>query len=157
MDVARLYRTHGRSVRARIRRFFGEHEADDVLQEVFMKVVDRQAGFRGDSSAATWLYQLTTRHCLDRLRNHRRRQELWLHTQDLAWASPICGSDQESKALLQELWRTLDPELVEIGVYYHLDGMSQPDIAELIAVSRQTVGNRLAALQAQARALGGGK
>ncbi len=157
MDVAGLYRTHGRSVRSRIRRFFGDEEADDVLQEVFMKVVDRQASFRGDSSAATWLYQLTTRHCLDRLRNQRRRQELWVHTQDLSWASPICGSDQESKALLQELWKTLDPELVEIGIYYHLDGMSQPDIAQVLGVSRQTVGNRLAALQAQARALGGGK
>ena len=121
-----------------------------------MKVVDRNHSFRGDSSPSTWLYQLTTRHCITRLRNRTRRQELWTHTEDLAWASPVSAASQESSALLAELWKELDPKLVEVGIYYHLDGMSQPDIAKLLGVSRQTVGARLSQLKEAAIALGGG-
>ena len=155
IDVEKLYQRYGGMVRARLARFFPEHELDDMLQEVFMRVIDKQHTFRGDSAASTWLYQLTTRHALNKLQQGRRRQELWVHTQDLSWAMPISASSQESKALLQELWKKLDEDLVMVGIYYHLDGMSQNDIASLMGCSRQTVGNRLRELTEAAKTLGG--
>lgn len=47
--------------------------AHDVTQQVFLKLIDNIARFRGDSSFSTWLYRLVVNACLDRMR--RRRPE----------------------------------------------------------------------------------
>ncbi len=56
----------------RIRRYLihlvGEAEADDVAQEVFVKVHRALPDFRGEASLSTWLYRIATHAALDRLR-----------------------------------------------------------------------------------------
>ena len=151
LDVAALYRQYGALVRRRIRRFFSDEEADDVLQEVFTRVITSQDSFRGDSAPATWLYQVTTRHCLNRLRNRTRRDELWVERGAVYWSQPVASADQEARACLAQAWRDMDQELVAIGIYYHLDGLTHERIAELVGCSRRTVGNRLAELADRTR------
>jgi RNA polymerase sigma factor (sigma-70 family) len=46
---------------------FGEHDAEDVFQEVFVRVYDRLASLRDDAALRPWIAQLTRRVCLDRL------------------------------------------------------------------------------------------
>ncbi len=48
-----------------------EHEAEDALQEIFIKVFDRVKNYRGDSAFSTWVYRMTTNHCLDVLRRRK--------------------------------------------------------------------------------------
>jgi len=52
-----------------LRRLVGEHEAEDLTQEVFLKVSRALNDFRGDSSLSTWLYRIATNTALDKLRN----------------------------------------------------------------------------------------
>lgn len=155
-DIETLYRQYGGVVLRRIRRFYRGDEAEDVLQEVFMRVIDKLHTFRGESSLTTWLYQLTTRYCLNRLRNSSRRQELWEERSDgLYWSQPVSSADQERQALYKELWRELDEDLLNIGVYYHLDGLTHAEIARIMGVSRRTIGNRLIELERRAKEVGG--
>lgn len=157
LDLDDLYRRYGGLVLRRIHRFYRDEEARDVLQEVFARAIEKQDTFRGESSPGTWLYQLTTRHCLNRLRDARRRRELLAEPDPDAWWSPGATSAQQDKRLLvSELWRLLDEELAEIGIYYYVDGMSHAEIAEILGVSRRTIGNRLAELERRARVAGGG-
>jgi RNA polymerase sigma factor (sigma-70 family) len=151
LDIDALYRQYGALVRRRVRRFFSDEEADDVLQEVFTRVIARQASFRGDSAPATWLYQITTRHCLNRLRDRTRRDELWTERGGAYWSQPVASADQEARARLAQAWREMDDDLVTIGIYYHLDGLTHERIAELLGCSRRTVGNRLAELHERTR------
>ncbi|HMV65676.1 MAG TPA: sigma-70 family RNA polymerase sigma factor [Myxococcota bacterium] len=148
-----LYRQHGNAVLRRIRRFFRDpEEAREVLQEVFLRVADKLDTFLGESSPSTWLYQVATRHCINRLRDESRRRELLdQHGLWLGWGAPVTSANQEHTAVLSALWRTANADLIEIGVYYHLDGMTHDEIARVVGCSRRTVGNRLMELQALAR------
>src|SRR5688572_30595143 len=75
-DIEKLYLQYHGLVLRRARRFYPDEEAQDVVQDVFTRAMEKLGGFRGESSPGTWLHQLTTRHCLNRLRDTRRRQEL---------------------------------------------------------------------------------
>jgi RNA polymerase sigma factor (sigma-70 family) len=48
------------------------HDAEDVFQEVFMKVYEQLSKLRDDSAVRPWLAQLTRRACIDRLRAGKR-------------------------------------------------------------------------------------
>ena len=150
-DVSALYQRYGGLVRARVRRFFSPEEADDVVQEVFVKVVEKVDTFRGESSPVTWLYQVTTRHCLNRIRDRSRRKALWELNDGPWWSAPVSGAQQEASALLKEVWRELDEETALIAIYYYLDGMGRDEIAPLVGCSPRTVSYRLEALRARAK------
>jgi RNA polymerase sigma-70 factor, ECF subfamily len=67
-----LYEMHRTKVYNLSWRFLGSpHDAEDSLQEIFLKVFDRIKNYRGDSAFSTWLYRMTTNHCLDILRRRK--------------------------------------------------------------------------------------
>ncbi|MEQ1504488.1 MAG: sigma-70 family RNA polymerase sigma factor [Myxococcota bacterium] len=146
--VAELYARHGRLVLRRIRRFYADpHEAEEVLHEVFERVLVAVNAFRGESSITTWLYAITTRHCLIRLRDSRRRTALFEAAGAPDWSRPVQSADQEVVVFVRSLWRSIDEELALIGLYYYVDGMSQAEIGALLGVTGRTVSNRLRTLQ----------
>lgn len=151
LDVAELYRRYAPMVRRRIRRFVAEADADEVLHEVFLRVVERFDSFRGSASPATWLYALTTNYCLNRLRNETRRRQLWTEFGPSTTSTGTPEADAETRLFLRELSDSIDAELALIGVYYFVDGMSHAEIARIMGCSRRTVGNRMAQLQARLR------
>ena len=48
-------------------------DAEDVVQETYMRAWRSYAGFEGRSSVRTWLYQIATNACLTALVKHSRR------------------------------------------------------------------------------------
>jgi RNA polymerase sigma-70 factor (ECF subfamily) len=69
-----LVRQHADAVYGHALRFFGDTgTAEDVTQEVFLKVYRSIGGFDGRSAFGTWLYRLTRNVCLDTFRAGRRR------------------------------------------------------------------------------------
>jgi len=142
-----LYRQYGGMVMRRVLRFFPPDEAEDVVQEVFLRALDKAETFRGDASASTWLYQIATHYCLTQLKTRSRRKRLWGTGSQLPWGSPITPANQEAKTFLNEIWRDLDDEMLMIGVSYFVDDLSHEDIARVVGCSRRTVGNRIAALR----------
>ena len=49
-------------------RLLGENDAEEVAQEVFLRVDRGLEGFRGDSAVGTWIYRIARNSALDRLR-----------------------------------------------------------------------------------------
>lgn len=69
-----LVRAHTRTVYAHALRFFGDpHVADDVTQEVWIKVYRSLASFDERARFSTWLYRVTRNACLDEARSGKHR------------------------------------------------------------------------------------
>ena len=49
--------------------------------------------------------------------------------------------------MLRSTLRRMPPPLGEVAIYYHLDGLTHAEIAELVGCSRRQVGNHLAAIE----------
>lgn len=62
----RLYRRHVAHVHSMCRRMIGDTEADDVTQDVFVRLWRKVDQFRGDSAFSTWLYRLAVNVILGR-------------------------------------------------------------------------------------------
>ncbi|MBI3723057.1 sigma-70 family RNA polymerase sigma factor [bacterium] len=72
----RLVSRHGPSVYAFVRRFLGAApNADDVYQDVWLKVIRYASRFEGRSRFTTWLFQVTRNVCMDHLRARKRRRD----------------------------------------------------------------------------------
>jgi RNA polymerase sigma factor (sigma-70 family) len=141
LDVAEVYRLHGRMVLRRARAILGDvEEARDALQELFMSLVNDPGKFRGESSIVTFLYRSTTNLCLNRLRDRQNRARLLDQRVGPAAAqaaAPAAGRAAEAQQLLAEL---PDP-LARVVVYAFIDEMTQEEIADVMQCSRKHVGH----------------
>lgn len=68
MTFDEIYQTYRPRIVRYLTRLAGETEAEDLAQEVFVKVNRSMDEFRGDSQVLTWIYRIATNAALDRLR-----------------------------------------------------------------------------------------
>jgi RNA polymerase sigma-70 factor, ECF subfamily len=71
---ATLMRRHIRSVYNFVARQTGTSSAEDLTQEVFVRVVERAHAFKHEARFTTWLYAIARNLCIDHLRKMGRRQ-----------------------------------------------------------------------------------
>lgn len=148
--IETMYRRYGPMVLRRARSLLrDESAANDALQEVFLRALRSSSDFRGDASPVTWLYRITTNHCLNQIRDTARRVELMSENPPApAETHPV----EEARLTVQQLLRQLPDQLREVSIYYYIDEMKQEEIAALLGISRRTVGNRLDSIRATLRA-----
>jgi RNA polymerase sigma-70 factor, ECF subfamily len=141
--VAQMYRDYGAVVYRRALRLLANHQdAEEATQEVFVRVLRTEAGYSGKGELIGWLYRITTHYCLNRIRDRRRRQDLFqLHV-----APGLCTSASSSPAdmvMMRWLLGRADERQAQAAVYVYVDGMSYEEAAPLLGVSKRTVGNLL--------------
>jgi len=69
-----LVRTYQQRIYWHVRKMVIDHDdADDVTQEVFIKVHKNIDGFREDAQLYTWIYRIATNECLSFLQRKKRR------------------------------------------------------------------------------------
>ncbi len=122
-------------------------EAEEVAQEVFLRVHRSIRDFRGEAKLSTWLYAITSRLCLNRLRSGARAPRAG-ETELLSVADPgpNPGATLEASELEAALHRAiagLDDEHRIVIVLRDLHGLSYEEIAEALALPLGTVRSRL--------------
>ena len=143
-SVRQFYERNGRTIVGRARTLLADVEAaKDVMQEVVVLVVTKETHVLELPQPGPWLYRVTTNMCLNRLRDERRRKELIGAHPD----EPLHPGDVEKRAIVLDILRRVPAALQEVAVYHYVDEMSHDEIADLMGISRRTVGNRLAAFK----------
>ncbi|WP_020136114.1 sigma-70 family RNA polymerase sigma factor [Streptomyces sp. 351MFTsu5.1] len=75
-DFAALTEQYRREIQVHCYRMTGSYdEAEDLVQETFLRAWRARDGFQGRASARTWLYRIATNACLDLLRRTARRPQ----------------------------------------------------------------------------------
>ena len=127
--------------------------AEDAAQESFIKAFKRLSQFRGESAFSTWLYRLTSNHCLDLLRaKTRHRTESWdqlLETQgeraEALMRDPERpeGPSDELRDTVKILLAELKPEYRVIITLREYQGLSYQEMADVLHTSLDSVKARL--------------
>jgi RNA polymerase sigma factor (sigma-70 family) len=55
-----------------------QQEAEDAVQDIFVKVYQKKDSFKAEAQIGTWIYRISINHCLDILKTRKRKRE-WLH------------------------------------------------------------------------------
>ena len=95
-----LVREYQERVYWHIRKMVVDHDdADDLVQEVFVKVWKNLASFREDAKLFTWIYRIATNECLTFLR--RKKRKFFIPINDVAYelgekmeSDPALSGDQ---------------------------------------------------------------
>ena len=152
-EVAALFEAHGPMVYRRALRLLGNPaDAEEAAQDVFVRVIRSSHTYDGRGALVGWLYRMTTNYCLNKIRDRKRRRELFaLHVsnQRAAQAGPTTAPDL---VMLRWLLAHAEPKLAQAAVYCYLDGLSYREAAELLGTSKRTVGNLLERFQRWAEA-----
>ena len=139
--IAELWSRHGAVVLRRSMQILGNaSDAEEATQEVFLRAAATIVTLEPRAQTTTWLYKVATNLCLNRLRDARRRQQLEARHEDVLRPS---GSavDPVKMLTLRRLLAEADPEQAEAAVLVFVDGLSHAEAAEVLGVSRRTVGN----------------
>lgn len=149
LDIPALYRRYGDLVYGRCRTLLrNDADAQDALQEVFLKLHRYRDSFRGEASPSTWIFKITTTTCLNRLRTRRRRPE-----DPVEELPPLPTTDSVLDTLaVRELCDRLldgaDERTRECVVYHFVDGMTHDEVGELLGISGAAVRKRIATFRA---------
>lgn len=130
-------------------------EAEDLVQEAFLRAFAQIGQFRGESSFFTWLYRIVVRLCLNRMRTPDWRDCAWPET-DVFEPTPEVeteGERSQTRLLIETLLDELSPPLRAALVLRELEGLDYEEIAETLQIPIGTVRSRLSAARLQFRAL----
>lgn len=134
-----------------------EAAAEDVTQQIFVKLMTRIGQFRGDSEFTTWLYRLVINSCLD----ERRKRKRFLPVTEFEAREPLQplqprGSNtanqrspetnyarREVADSVRDAIGGLKPKMRLPILLKYIEGLSYEEIAEVLRCSKGTVASRL--------------
>ncbi|MCR5366001.1 MAG: sigma-70 family RNA polymerase sigma factor [Prevotella sp.] len=135
-----VVREYGEQLYWQIRRLVLVHEdADDVLQNVFIKAWSHLDDFHQDSRLSTWLYRIAVNESLDFLR--KQKNNSMIHTDDVeSGVANMLVADNyfdgdETQALLQEAISQLPEVQRTVFTLRYYDEMKYSEISQLLKTS----------------------
>jgi RNA polymerase sigma-70 factor (ECF subfamily) len=124
--------------------------AEDVTQQIFVKLFTAIRQFRGDSEFTTWLYRLVVNACMDERRRRRRLLPWGTAETAVAMSNVSDRKPQERQYARLEISEAVRKAIAELKPKFRLpillkyiEGLSYEEIAEVMGCSKGTVASRL--------------
>lgn len=125
-------------------------QAEDVLQDLFVKLPGIISEFRGESALGTWLYRVAHNMCLNRLQQARNRNKLeWENAEALAPRGS--GSSVELSDLLAKALAVLEPETRSLLWLKEGEGVPLKELMEIFKLPEGTLKSKLSRARERVR------
>jgi len=129
-------------------------DAEDVLQDTLLSMARNIHDFRGASSLSTWLYSIARSHCVKKRRRSKFAPdaEISLETAGAEEAASLVDegrgpdeavSDREIVETLEKAIGSLEPIYREVLILRDVEGLTAPEVAEVLGIKVQAVKSRL--------------
>lgn len=132
----RVYRTHMNRVFSLCTRMLGDRTlAEEVTQDVFVRVWEKLPGFRGESAFSTWLHRVTVNVVLSRRKAvglHQARTTDDEDAQALATSRPVSVGDRLD---LEAAIAGLPPGARRVFVLHDVEGFTHEEIGDQLGIS----------------------
>lgn len=166
-EFARLVETYsGVIYRLALKMLEDPQDAEDVLQETFLKAYRAISGFDGRSKLSTWLYRIATNEALMLIRRRKNIPVSLDEPLDIGdhEAQPVqivdwcCLPEEElasteARSYLDQAINTLSPSLRAVFVLREVEGLSTLETAEVLGLSEMAVKTRLSRARMRLREL----
>jgi RNA polymerase sigma-70 factor (ECF subfamily) len=145
----RLYQLHGSRMKSMARNLLGTtNDAEDAVQETFLKIQRGIGSFRGQASFATWSYRILMNTCYDARRSRMRKKEISQDQPEGAEASPrpeprAPGSHPSLRLALERAVAKLTEQQRSVFLMYEVEGLRHSEIAAVLEISETASKNTL--------------
>ena len=135
-----LFERHGRRVYRLSYRMTGSHEdAEDVVQETFLKAHRHLSDFDFRAGFATWIFRIAANASLDLLRSRKRRAETGL-PEEMSLAASGPGVERlarsaEVRRVLADSLEQLTPQERAAFILRHVEGVALEEIGAALGLS----------------------
>lgn len=148
-----LYHQYKRRVFGMAHRIVGGSDAEEVAQEVFVRVFRALGSFRGDSALSTWIYRLTVNASLSHVAKRGRRKEVGDDGLGELPAPPQAERDPGLAARIEAALALLPAGYRAILVLHDVEGLSHEECAEILDCRVGTCKSQLHKARARMREL----
>lgn len=130
-EFAEIYESNKARIYSTAYRMLGNSaDAEDVVQDVFIKAYHKLDTFEGRSQLSTWLYRITINRCLDILRKRKRQQ-----TAPLDEAMGAVARQSNTMKVIEGMIPSLPPGYRTVFVLHDIQGLKHFEIAKLLHIS----------------------
>ena len=137
---ARIVKEYSEQLYWQIRRLVLTHEdANDILQNTFIKAWTNIEYFRGDAKMSTWLYRIALNECLTFLNKQRASQQLSINEAETEMMNQLesdtyFDGDETQKIFLQAVKLLPDKQQMIFNLKYFKE-MKYEEISEILGTS----------------------
>jgi RNA polymerase sigma-70 factor (ECF subfamily) len=142
----RLYALHGARMKNVARNLLGNPiDAEDAVQETFLKVQRSIASFRGQSSFVTWSYRILINTCYDARRSRLRKKEVANDdSEDSPRPEPRApGAHPSLRMALERALASLTKHQRDVFLLYEVEGFHHAEIAGMLEITETASKNTL--------------
>ena len=130
-----IYRQHGDRMKSIAYNHLGNvSDAEDAVQETFLKVHRSASTYNGASAFTTWMYRVLINTCYDALRRRQRR----IHEapiEDVTYQRAGASVDDAKRMTLRKMLAALPEQRRTVFVLFEIEGLSHAEIAHILNIS----------------------
>jgi RNA polymerase sigma-70 factor (ECF subfamily) len=144
----RLYSLHGARMKNLARNLLGTSaDAEDAVQETFLKIQRSIATYRGQSSFSTWTFRILINTCYDARRSRLRKKEHPIEPNETDDAPPpeprAPGAHPSLRMALERAIATLTKHQRDVFLLYEVEGFHHAEIATMLEITETASKNTL--------------
>lgn len=132
-----LYRKFGDRMKSVAWNHLGNvSDAEDAVQETFLKIHRAASTYTGEASFSTWIFRILVNTCFDALRKRKRRIDEAPIEEEVETAERTAASVDDAKRMtLRKMLDELPEQRRAVFTLFEIEGLSHAEIGEILGIS----------------------